>query len=139
MKFLKLFLLLVGGVLITNCCSCRRNSGKPSKPLTDIQWTLIQQDGRLVKADGNYHITFNSADSTFNGRGDCNTLFGRYALPGAGLISIDALGSTRMFCPDQQMEDRFFQVLDTINRYEIDGNLLMLYTDDEVIAIMEAK
>ena len=139
MKFLKIILVAAVGILITSCCSCRKNTGKASAPLVGTQWTLIQLDGKLVQANGNYFLTLNEEEGRINGRGDCNSFAGSYTLPASGGIQMSGIVSTRAFCPNQQQEDRFLKVLGAIDRYEVDGKLLMLYTNNELTAVLEAK
>ena len=135
------WLALLGSVLLmtSSCCSCRRGPSKNNKPLTETQWTLIQEDGKLIQANDNYYIIIGSEEGRFNGRGDCNSLMGSYTLPAEGKIDFQGIASTRAYCPDQAGEDRFFRMLDEVDSYEIDGNLLMLYTNGELTAIFEAK
>lgn len=132
---------LLGVVLwmAASCCSCRRGPSKQTAPLTGTQWTLIQEDGKLIDADGNYYIIIGTEEGQFNGRGDCNSLMGSYTLPAEGKIDFQGIASTRAFCPNQAGEDRFFKMLEEVDSYEIDGNLLMLYTNGELTAIMEAQ
>lgn len=132
---------LLGAVVLlaSSCCSCRRGPSKQTKPLTETKWTLIQEDGKLVNANDNYYIIIGTEEGRFNGRGDCNSLMGSYTLPADGKIDFQGIASTRAFCPDQAGEDRFFKMLDAVDSYEIDGNMLMLYTNGELTAIMEAK
>jgi len=49
------------------------------------------------------------------------------------------IASTRAFCPDQAQEDRFIKELDRIDSYRIDGDLLMLMRDGELLMVMQAQ
>ena len=41
--------------------------------------------------------------------------------------------------PDQAQEDRFIKELDRIDSYRIDGDLLMLMRDGELLMVMQAQ
>lgn len=139
MKTITWLILLGSLIMLASCCSCRRGSSKPSTPLTQTQWTLIQQDGKLVNANDNYYIIIGTEEGRFNGRGDCNSLMGSYTLPADGKIDFQGIASTRAMCADQAAEDRFFKMLEEVDGYEIDDKMLMLYTNGELTAILEAK
>jgi heat shock protein HslJ len=71
--------------------------------------------------------TFN-ADGTVNGSGGCNNYNATYATPEPGEITISAIASTKMACPDpaMQIEQQYFTALGKATTYQIDGNTLTL-------------
>ena len=115
----RLLLIAALAVSVAACCSCRKGR-KNAKPLTGTTWSLVEE-GR------------------FGGRGDCNSIMGNYSVTDKGGMKIESVASTRAFCPDQAQEDRFIKELDRIDSYRIDGDLLMLMRDGELLMVMQAQ
>ena len=44
-----------------------------------------------------------------------------------------------MFCPDLDREQAFGDVLSGATHYEVDGDMLMLLTDGELRAVLQAR
>lgn len=92
-----------------------------SKPTTTIRWYSAKKKGR------------------FGGRGDCNSIMGNYTLSDNGKIKIESVASTRAMCANQAQEDKFIKELDRVDSYRIDGDLLMLMHDGEMLMVMQAQ
>ncbi len=73
-----------------------------------------------------------SADGTVSGSGGCNSFNAPYTTPAAGQITIGAVASTMMACPDpvMQVEQDYFTALGKATTYEIDGTTLTLRDAD---------
>ncbi|MDD3108739.1 MAG: META domain-containing protein, partial [Alistipes sp.] len=93
------------------------------------------------KADNNYMLVFDDKEQRFGGRGECNSILGKYTLNDAakGKIKLESIGSTRAMCPNQAQEDQFIRDLDRVDTYRIDGDLLMLLHNGELVMILEAQ
>jgi heat shock protein HslJ len=67
-------------------------------------------------------------DGTLSGSGGCNTYSGPYTTSGTDQITIGALASTRMACPEPAMaiEQMYFAALGTVATYQVDGTTLTL-------------
>ncbi len=141
MKTLKFILLIAMAVVMASCCACRKGKKVVDKPLTATKWELVEMNGQQVKTNDNYYLVLNADDTNFNGRGDCNSMMGNYTLDSkTGKLALNAIGSTRAFCPDQAGEDRFFQALSQVNNYDVDGDLLLLFNkNSELILVLQAK
>ena len=110
----RLLLIAALAVSVAACCSCRKGR-KNAKPLTGTTWSLVEWQGRPFQAKDNYSVT------------------------DKGGMKIESVASTRAFCPDQAQEDRFIKELDRIDSYRIDGDLLMLMRDGELLMVMQAQ
>ena len=68
------------------------------------------------------------ADGTVSGSGGCNTYTAPYTTPAAGQITIGPVASTKMACPEAEMqiEQNYFTALANATTYEIDGTTLTL-------------
>ena len=84
-------------------------------------------------------MVFSKEKGRFGGRGDCNSIMGNYTLSDNGKIKIESVASTRAMCANQAQEDKFIKELDRVDSYRIDGDLLMLMHDGEMLMVMQAQ
>lgn len=85
-----------------------------------------------------YNFVF-SSDGTLSGRGDCNVIRADYTATDKKSLKIGEIASTRALCRNQERENLLVEVLDNVQGYEIDGDMLMLFTCGEVRAIFKAQ
>ncbi len=83
-----------------------------------------------------------NAEGKVSGQGDCNRYNGGFTQSAGGKTSgtlsvSDNMISTRMMCPGQEQETRFFGMLREIDSYSIDGSRLMLIKGGNVLAIFD--
>lgn len=124
---------------MVSCCPCRKSANKDQIAFQGTQWQLIQFDGRAFDASGDsYTVTFGD-DGRLTGKGDCNRLNGGYEVASGGILTINGIASTRMFCPDQDTENRFMSRLQSVTSYVIDGRLLMLFENGDVVMTFSEK
>ena len=134
----RLLLIAALAVSVAACCSCRKGR-KNAKPLTGTTWSLVEWQGRPFQAKDNYQLVFGTEEGRFGGRGDCNSIMGNYTLSDNGKIKIESVASTRAMCANQAQEDKFIKELDRVDSYRIDGDLLMLMHDGEMLMVMQAQ
>ena len=135
------FILLAVAVtaIVAGCCPCRKlKIQQEAKDLVGIEWKMIQYRGSSFETREGYTITFD-AEKKITGVGDCNRLNGNYVINDDGTLKIDLLVSTRMMCLDQPQEDEFFKALQAVDSWQVDGTLLMLFTQGELISIFNQK
>lgn len=137
MKIARLSFVIIAALWFASCCACRKGAVK-ALPLQGTQWSLIEWNGRPFVSEGNYCIEF-SDEGRFSGRGDCNSIMGDYKVTEDRKLGFGSVASTRMMCPNQEQEGRFVRMLESIDSYDIDGNMLMLFHDGELIGIMEGR
>ena len=125
-------------IALTSCCDCRK-LGKLQKPLLGTTWQLVQIMGRDVKAEGDSYTLLFIEDGTVSGQGDCNFLFTVTATTEKRALDISQLGSTRRLCPDAEGEQAYFDMLDKVTHYEMDGDMMILLSDGTLVAIMKAQ
>ena len=133
------FLILFAAPLfvVTSCCNFASRS-REVKPLAGTEWHLVQIMGLDVdKAADSYNLLF-STDGKVSGGGDCNRLMGSYKTDDKRALDFGALASTRMMCPDQQSEDEFMDMLGRVTHYEMDGDMMLLLSHGELVAIFKA-
>lgn len=121
----------------TGCCPCRKYQKKYGKPLQETQWKMVQFNGRTFDAKEGYSLVFGK-DNRLSGVGDCNRLTGSYTENNDGVMKITQVAATRMMCPNQTQEDAFLKMLSEVDSYQLDGPLLLLFTNGEMKAVFEA-
>ena len=126
MKQVITFLTLALVVLATDC-----GSGPDNKTLlVSNQWILEEivyaDSTNKQQAQPSMTLQFSDSMNRVSGRGVCNNFFGVYELTGEDNINIEVQGSTRMMCPDQAFEDRYFAMLNLVDTYKVTKNMLEL-------------
>ncbi|NCA71946.1 MAG: META domain-containing protein [Sphingobacteriia bacterium] len=105
--------------------------GDPARLLQGGEWVVEDIGGGGIIDRSRVTLNFGT-DGRIWGRGSCNNYHGGYQITGEGL-SIQSPASTMMACETALMdqEQRFYEMLARIQRFEIDPNgALILYTDD---------
>lgn len=131
-------LVVIIVAMLTGCCACKRYQKKYGKPLQGTVWVLTQFEGQEFKdgSEDRYCFTL-EADNRMHGRGDCNSIMGGYTAYDDGYIKFDKMASTRAFCQNQTMEDKFIQLLTSAESYKMDGPMLMLFADSKLVAMFQ--
>lgn len=124
--------------MLASCCACRK-AGRHDKNLTGTQWQLIELGGKAVVAGEGYKITLDEAENRYSGVGDCNRITGSFSLSLDNQLKFGMGATTRMFCPNQSQEDRFLEMLQQVDHYKIDRDLLLLLRNTDILAIMQAR
>ena len=125
-------------IVLTSCCDCRKLS-KLQKPLLGTTWQLVQIMGRDVKAEGDSYTLLFNEDGAVSGQGDCNILTAIFKTTEKRALDISQLGSTRRLCPDAEGEQAYFDMLDKVTHYAMDGDMMILLSDGTLVAIMKAQ
>lgn len=124
-------------ILAASCCNCRKRS-KFEKPLVGTTWQLVQIMGKEVKTEGDsYTILFHN-NSTATGAGDCNRFTATYAITPSRSLTLSNLGSTRRYCENHVAESAYYDMLEVVTHYEMDGDNMILLSNGTLVAIMHA-
>lgn len=137
-RFLFIALAAVSlAIVCAACCSCRK--GKNNKPLTGTEWHLVRMMSGDLSIEPDQFVFAFGKDGRFSGVGACNRMMGSYtATEKGGMTFGEDIASTRMMCPDIELESKFSQILSATTHYEIDGDMLMLLSNGEVQAVFKA-
>ena len=106
----------------------------PDLALAGTEWNLVELNGReaiAVSGERRPHLRFLGDGSRLEGATGCNVLSGEYDARGARLHLSGPLVTTKMACMQQGVnaqEREFLQALETMERYEISGRTLTLYS-----------
>ena len=94
--------------------------------LSGTKWRLIEVNGKSVKSsdDKDYFIDLDSNTGRFTGFVGCNTVMGSYVMKDATKLQFSNVGSTKMACPDGNVESKFMKMIEKVENYTIDGSNL---------------
>ncbi|MEO1201113.1 MAG: META domain-containing protein [Pseudomonadota bacterium] len=108
-------------------------ASKPDSSLANTYWKLTSIDGKPFtrSGDGREPHLMLVRDLTARGSSGCNTFTGGYETY-AGSLRFGNLATTRMACPSgMDIEQRFLDALTRVDRYDIDGESMLLYAGDQ--------
>lgn len=130
------FVVAVMALLVVGCCACRK--GRNAKPLVGTQWHLMRMMERDLTIGPDQFVFSFGEDGRFSGKGACNRMMGGYTTTDKGGMVFSGVASTRMMCPDVDLETELGKILDATTHYEIDGDMLMLLSNGEMQAVFKA-
>ncbi len=99
-----------------------------------MQLKRLNRTGRMeVLAGANTpDILFDKRTGRISGKAGCNRYFGKVMFDNSKLLISD-VGSTQMACADEKVETVYLKHLMAANRYQVQGNNLLLYKDQELL------
>ena len=136
-RFLLIFVLifmLSGMVFFTGCKKSNENN-PADMSIVGVKWILetIQYSTlAVVPVVEIFYIQLNQ-ESQVEMEVDCNYCAGGYSLGTNNSISFDysTIACTEADCGADSLDDEFHDALETATRYEVDGNRLRIYFDNE--------
>lgn len=117
--------------------ACNDSHSKTS--LFNVKWELTTLEGdtlNLTHEDNRIFVKFDSIEKRVNGKATCNRFFGNYELDGSKL-KFSTLGATRMACPDQQIEIKFFKLMEQVNTFSIEKGELIFKNGDDILMVFK--
>ena len=114
----------------------------PDASWVNRRWVLTEMRGVPVQLSGtnrDAYISFFPEEKRISGNGGCNRVTGNYTLDKKSEIRFTEVASTKMSCPDINFENAFLSTLDKVDRYEVNGNVMLLKDGNEVLLIFEGK
>jgi len=124
--FLTPFLLTL---IIFSCKSTPDHFITSNNIITDKYWKLIELNGKKITAEQQAkeaHVVLKTEENRITGNGGCNSFFGTYQLLPGDRIQISPLGSTKMACLNDNVEDEFLKILAIADNYTIKNDTLSL-------------
>jgi heat shock protein HslJ len=137
---MKLITFISAGAFIFFSAFVMKNENVKQQSLYDTKWSLkkIHIADSVETVTGNVFIKFNQSTKNAGGNGGCNT-FGSTITVSGNTIGLKDIISTQMYCEGvQQTETTFFKQLQKVNRFKINGKLLLLYKYKELLLEFES-
>jgi len=139
MKFILVPVVSLVILLFLSGCSVNNKRTYVSNiSLESGKWMLINLNGQEVvkqNAERPIYLEFNVTDQKVGGFAGCNRLFGAYINQGS-ILNFSRVGTTKMMCPDAELESTFITSLQRITRYQIEGEKLLLFDHTNLVATM---
>ena len=110
--------------------------------LEGSRWVLVRLRNRpIVPAEGKPepYIVLQASSKEIAGHGGCNRLSGAYKIEG-DTLRVSDLTTTRMACPEIETEHAFLSALESVKRWRLMDNQLILLADNNVAVVqLEAR
>jgi heat shock protein HslJ len=94
------------------------------------KWRLMEMNSKAVPNPGSdgkdYFIILQNEENRINGFAGCNSFFGTYEMKAGSRISFSKMGSTMMACPNMNIEQELFRILEMVDNYSFNGTTLQL-------------
>ena len=129
--------LILSALLVVGCCDCRKRH-KLEKPLVGTTWQLVQLMGQEVAAEGDSYTLCFSENGTGAGAADVNRFTVTYSVDKSRALKMDNLGSTRRYTDNYEAEYAYYDMLEAVTHYEMDGDNMILLSNGTLVAIMHA-
>lgn len=130
--------IAIVALLAVGCCDCRKQS-KNQKPLVGTTWQLVQLMAHDISAEEESYTLLFHDNGTASGVGDCNRMTATYSMTTSRELTIANIGATRRMCNDHEREAEYFDMLERVTHYEMDGDMMLLLSNGELVAIMQAR
>jgi heat shock protein HslJ len=133
---LLLSLAILGG--LTTCSP----KWAPDHYWSQKRWVLTEMKGVPVQQSGtrrDAYLEFAWADKRFSGNGGCNSINGKYTLENKKNIHFTEVISTKMSCPDISFENTFLSILNSVDRFDMEGNIMQLKDGKKTVLAFEGR
>ena len=135
--------LCMAGALVA-LSSCR--SSKDAATLSSIngEWNIIEINGAAVVPAPNQEFPFIGFDTNTGkvfGNSGCNRMMGSFDVNAKpGTIDLGAMASTRMDCPDMEVEGRVMKALNEVKSFgKLAGGGIGFYDADNTLVMVLVK
>ncbi len=135
---MKHLIIFISVILLKSCGSAQNvsdatnsNDMTTNKSLSgDYEIKVLGEDDLEIPLS----ISFNETKQSISGFSGCNRFFGSYKIKG-NTISLSQIGMTKMMCKVSvnQIEQRFINALNSVNKFQITDTGLALHNDSEVL------
>lgn len=132
------YLLIALAAIASLGCSPRIS---PDSGWGSRRWVLTEMKKVPVQLSGgrrDAYLNFDPYQKRFTGNGGCNQISGTYSLD-KKTIRFGEIISTKMSCENIAFESSFLSILNSIDRYEVKGNDLLLKRKKDILLVLSAR
>lgn len=138
-----IYLLSLLSAFLLSGCVISKPSGfsAESSKISSTTWILQDEDGDALSYNNEaINMSFESGDGDLrvSGFAGCNRYFGNANMQ-PGIIQFQNIASTKMACPEMEMEDNFLSLLQRVDTYSVSNNELNLYQGKMLLLTFRAK
>ena len=126
-------------ILFISSCSPKL---APDHNWAEKKWVLIEMNGMPVQIGGtdkDAHLVFSPKERSYSGSGGCNRIMGAYALDKDNKIKFNNPAVTRMACQDIKFEEKFIEVLISVENYGASENEMIFSKGKTVVLKFQAR
>ncbi len=135
--YLELIVVVLTTFVMGQGCNTTRNSAKDQAGLSQTVWQLIEIEGSDFENLTKVWLKFeNDDEKKVSGYAGCNRFFGVYEISDNNL-KFGNLASTKMFCPEMELESSFLKRLADVDRFEVSDSKLSLFSEKEKILVFQ--
>jgi len=137
-------ILLVGIVLFISILVSGCGTETTTIDFEGTSWKLdsyLSSLNNLVSPIANTKMTLEFKDGRISGSSGCNSFFAKYTVE-KNSLSFGLIGATKMNCTNQgvmQQEQTYFERLESVKSYKIQGNKLSLIDGDGKTVLVFSK
>jgi heat shock protein HslJ len=129
-------------LLVSSSACTIKNAQQAAEIYTikDSYWMLISLKGQDLPEVTNTktaYIRFEEGDNQVKGFTGCNKFTGKYEMT-ENSLNLSGLSTSRMMCPNIEMENYLIGLLENVTAYQLSDNILTLYHNDEAVATFRA-
>ena len=126
-------------LLVLASCGTVATTGSTDAASLRGEWKLQNDNANETgMSDEPVTISFDmETENSVGGFAGCNYYGGTYSDGTNGMLTFSAMHATKRACPDLNIENQFFELLNLVNRFEIKGNDLYLYQDSLLLLHFE--
>ena len=128
MRQITYLLLLALCAGMSGCCT----------PCRTYQKQQRQLNGRNLPSESEGFTLHFTPAGEVQGIAACNRLMGSFTTSKERTLKIGPLASTRRMCRDPR-EGEFFEALNRVTHYEMDGPMMMLLSEGSLLMILQSK
>ena len=132
--------LVVVGIAVATTFGCASlRDGEDAQRLAGADWRLSELSGRSAiptEVSRRPWLRFEPDSGRVSGSAGCNRVTGPFTTD-RGAIRFGLLAATTMACLDEALtrqEDDFLAMLSSVNRYDLEGDTLLLLRGEDVVA-----
>lgn len=140
MPEMKKIMSLLLAVCLLSCSSTKQAKQETDAVMPISEWFVTSIGGEQVKSGVHPYIAFDAVNGSYWGNAACNTIRGKLEADAKrGKIKFGAPVSTRMYCPDMDVENSLVSALTEVVAYNASGDSLSLVNEDGKVIVSAVR
>lgn len=134
-------ILMALTVCFVSCASGKKAMNERAEKAFSSGWYVETINGEQVNAEVNPFLEFDGKTGSYYGNAACNTVRGKFEYDAKkSKIQFLSTATTRMYCPDMEVENAFINALKSAESFDVtDSSLSLKDADGAVVATFVPK